>query len=433
MGGPKLTHPQLVFIFYANDLSGRGLADYSRWLVTSSWLGAVGDEYGIGAGSALAVERPGSAPDEIDNSEIVDQLFAGLADGTLPAPTANTLYMFTFPGSTVTYGASMGCVDFDAYHDSARRNGVEVAYAVVPSCGFELSPRDTTIARELIAAATDPFPGANPGWQLRERTSPWLAMGDELPNLCRRGGDGSETVAVDGTRMPRIWSNAAAAAGQDPCVPHTYGDTYFNVVPELKTILRIRPGEHQTIRLEGFSTKDVGVFTLSARPAMAGAATLTLGASKFGPGKSTTLDIALPSSAPIGFPVYAFVYSERDFGDYQWQFVPLPVRAGDPCSAFKDCLGCGFCASSGRCEAIGASGSAESSCSGKSFATWAGSCPGFCARQTTCNSCTSQPGCGWCATGGASSPCMEASHEYSHPEVGTCAYADWSIRPSYCP
>jgi hypothetical protein len=28
---------------------------------------------------------------------------------------------------------------------------------------------------------------------------------------------------------------------------------------------------------------------------------------------------------------------------------------------------------------------------------------------------------------------MEASHAYSHPEVGTCAYADWSIRSSYCP
>jgi hypothetical protein len=440
VGGPKLAHPQLVFISYANDLSGPGLADYSRWLVTSSWLETVGGEYGVGAGSVVAIEKPDAAPDEIDNSEIVDLLFAGLANGSLPAPTANTLYMFTFPGTFVTYGGSGGCGRFDSYHDSARRNGVEVAYAVVPSCGFEpANPRVTTIARVLIAAATDPFPAANPGWQLRERTSPWLAMGAEVSDLCRRGGDMSETVVVDGARMPRIWSNAAAAAGEDPCVPHTYGDTYFNVVPDMKTILRIRPGEHQTIQLEGFSTEDVGVFTLSAQPSMRYAATLTLGATKFGPGKSTTLDIALPSSAPIGVPVYSFVYSERDYGNYQWQFVPVPVMAGDPCSAFTDCLsctaraGCGFCASSGRCEAFGASGSAESSCSGKAFATWAGSCPGFCeSNNTSCGRCTAQRGCGWCAVPGTPG-CMEASHDGSHPEVLSCPYADWSVEPSYCP
>jgi hypothetical protein len=225
--------------------------------------------------------------------------------------------------------------------------------------------------RELIAAATDPFPAANPGWQLRERTSPWLALGDEVADLCRRGGDESETTLIDGLLVPRSWSNAAATAGQDPCVPHRYGDTYFHVVPDTKTILRIRPGEHQTIQLEGFATDNVGLFMLSARPAVNGAATLTLGASKFGPGKSTTLDIALPSSASIGFPVYSYVYSERDDRvAYQWQFVPMPVMAGDPCTAFRDCLsctarvGCGFCTSSGRCEALGASNSAESSAAG---------------------------------------------------------------------
>jgi hypothetical protein len=28
---------------------------------------------------------------------------------------------------------------------------------------------------------------------------------------------------------------------------------------------------------------------------------------------------------------------------------------------------------------------------------------------------------------------MEASHDRSHPEADTCAYADWSFKPSYCP
>jgi hypothetical protein len=28
---------------------------------------------------------------------------------------------------------------------------------------------------------------------------------------------------------------------------------------------------------------------------------------------------------------------------------------------------------------------------------------------------------------------MEASHEGGHPETGSCAYADWSFTPDYCP
>jgi hypothetical protein len=28
---------------------------------------------------------------------------------------------------------------------------------------------------------------------------------------------------------------------------------------------------------------------------------------------------------------------------------------------------------------------------------------------------------------------MEASADLAHPEAGTCAYADWSVTPAYCP
>jgi hypothetical protein len=443
VGGPKLAHPQLVFIYYANDLDARdGFVDYSRGLVASSWLEAVGAEYGIGAGSVLAVvEKPTSSPAQIDDREIVDLLFAGLADGSLPAPTADTLYMFTFPNNHVTYGSSTACVEFRGYHDSARRNGVEVAYAVIPTCrdssGVAVS-RATTISHELIEAATDPFPGSNPGWQLRDLTSPWLAMGDEVADLCVRGGD-SGVVPVGEHQAQRSWSNAAAGAERDPCVPHRYGETYFNAVLDTKTILRIRPGYHRTIRLEGFATKDVDSWILSVRPALEGTVTLTLGELTLEPGKSTTLDITLPSSARVGVPVFSYVYSELGAAaNYQWHYLPVPVMAGEPCSTFTDCqsctsrAGCGFCSSSGRCEAIGVSGSAESSCEGSSFATWAGSCPGLCEnRSASCTTCTAAPGCGWCA--GGTPACMEASHAYSHPEVGTCAYADWSIRSSYCP
>jgi hypothetical protein len=443
MGGPKLTHPELVFISYADDFSASyNWAHYSRDLVASYWLDAVGKDYGIGAGSVLAaVVRPDPAPEMIDDAQIVDLLFAGLADSSLPMPTPNTLYMFVFPAQTmVTVGTFASCDDFYGYHDSARHNGVEVAYAVVAECFDPATPgvdaRGTTISHELIEAATDPFPVTNPGWQLRDPASPWLAMGEEVADLCERG-DATDTY-VDMISQ-RSWSNSEAADEQDPCVPQRYGDTYFNVVADNQALLRIRPGEHQTVHLEGFATRDVDSWIFSAKPSQKDAATLTLGANALGPGKSTTLDIAVPSSSRVGSLLTLYAYSERGTGStYQWNFFPLPVVVGDPCSSFSGCLactsrsGCGYCASSGKCESVGTEGSADSSCSGKDFSTWSGSCAGFCASHSgSCGDCSSQFGCGWCAS--ATPACMEASHDRSHPEGETCAYADWSVKPSYCP
>lgn len=406
--------------------------DQVTWLLQSSWLQQVGGEYGIGAGSVSAVvQRPDLAPEAIDDREIVDLLFAGIADGSIPSPTAATLYMFYFGTQTaVTAGSSKGCEDFLGYHDAARRLGVEVAYAVILDCP-DYSYM-VTAAHELIEGATDPFPDSHPGWQLRDPVSPWLVMGDEVADLCTRG-DNSENA--EGLYLAqRSWSNAAAAAEDDPCVPHRYA-AYYNVATDAKTLLRIRPGEHRTIQVDGWSSAAVDTWKLSAQAAEPGSATLQLGATALGPGRSTTLDIGIPIGSKIGSLVVVYLVAEQTVS---YQFLPVPVFVGDPCSSFTDCVsctsraGCGFCLDSGRCESMDSSGSAESSCSGKSFATWRASCPGFClGHSNSCGECTSQFGCGWCT--GAATACMESSREYSHPENETCEYADWSFSPKYCP
>ena len=435
VGGPKLAHPQLVPIFYADYSDIDSVTQFSEWIVTSSWLDAVGAEYGVGAGSVLGVVRkPEPSPDTIDDTGIVDMLYQGLADGTVPKPTADTLYMIYFTShTTVTAGSARSCNDFFGYHSSARRDGVELAYAVITACATV----SIVGSHELIEAATDPFPSTHPGFQLRDPTSPWLSLGGEVADLCQRGGDPSETWTESKHVVQRSWSNAAAAAEQDPCVPHVYGPTYFNVVPDIRTVQRIPPGGHQQIDLEGWSSNGVVGWKLTAEPATFGEATLTLGANTIGDGRPTTLDIAIPSTARVGSLIQLYLVSTFD---PLYQFLPLPVIAGDPCTSFSfDCVtctthtGCGFCESSGRCEAMGATGSAESSCSAKSFATWPGSCPGVCASHArSCLDCATQIGCGWCASGDATG-CMEASHDYSHPETGACAYADWSFSPNYCP
>jgi hypothetical protein len=435
IGGPKLAHPALVPIFYANDVDAPELTQYSQWIVTSQWLDLVGREYGIGQGSVPAVvHRTDNAPATIDDAQIIDLLFVGLADHSLPAPTPDTLYVFNAP-STVTFGGLRSCIDFGGYHGSARRDGVELAYAVIVTCtNWTVFDRQLVTSHELIEAATDPYPSNNPGVQLRDDASPWLAFGEEVADLCQRGDD-SEYVMESGFFAQRSYSNTAAAADQNPCVPQKLGPSYFNVVLDLDALPRIAPGTHQTIQMSGWSSNDIADWQIRAVPAKVGTATLTLGAQMIGNNKSTTLDVAVPSTTPTGSSILMFVASNAAGA---FQLMPLIAIAGPPCSTFTDCAscsahaGCGFCSSSGRCERAGADGSADSSCRGSKFATWEGSCPGVCSSHaSSCTECSSQGGCGWC--GGAEPACLEASHDFSHPQTGSCAYADWSFTPAYCP
>src|ERR1043166_7101285 len=81
-GGPHMAHPQLVPIFFADDTDAATLTQFSQWIVGSSWLTAVGKDYGVGNGSVLGVvHRSEPAPDAFTDAQLVDLVYAGLADG----------------------------------------------------------------------------------------------------------------------------------------------------------------------------------------------------------------------------------------------------------------------------------------------------------------------------------------------------------------
>jgi hypothetical protein len=339
----------------------------------------------------------------------------------------------------VTSGQDVSCDAFGAYHASARRNGVEASYAVMSSC-LAFSPllteaegRELFASHELIEAATDPIPSNNPGFQVDDPTSTWLALGGEVADLCE--GSAASIWREAGFVAQRSWSNVASLDG-DPCVPNATGTRYFNVVADPGALPRIPPGGKKTLKLAGWSTMATPDWMLFAQSAKDGDATLTLAAKTLNAGRSTTVSIEVPDTATKGTALHMFVFSAYTQTDFQ--VLPLLAIIDDPCSSFSGCevcsshTGCGFCTTTGRCEAEGPSGSAESRCPAASFATWPGSCPGFCEpHSASCTDCASQPGCGWCASGGGQ--CLGASHEYSGPEAATCAYSDWSFTPDYCP
>jgi hypothetical protein len=449
IGGPKMAHPQLVPIFFSDDPDVAALTSYSQWIVTSGWLHAVGAEYGVGAGTVLGVvHKAARAPDTISDTEIVTSLFQGLADGTLPQPAAGGLgeviYVVNYPSHTVvTAGSATSCVDFGGYHASARRNGVELAYAVIATCPTfrndldVVQIREIVTSHEVIEAATDPFPSNHPGFQLRDPTGAWLALGGEVGDLCTRG-DPTDVWHEASFVAQRSWSNTAAAAETDPCVPVPTTAPYFNVVTAETTLPRIPPGGHKVIELTGWATGATPDWQIFAQSGTPGDAVPTLGAKILNDGKQTTLDITVPMATATGTTLQLYVAS--GYSATMYQLLPMIAIAGDACSTFTGCeacaghAGCGFCAKTGRCEAQGASGSAESNCPASSFATWPGSCSGFCAGHSgSCTDCASQPGCGWCGGPGGAGQCMEADRDYAHPAAGTCAYADWSFTPAYCP
>src|SRR5262245_16902638 len=88
-GGAVMAHPTLVPIFFAGDPDVDALTQFSHWIIASRWLTAVGAEYGVGAGSVLGpVQRSDAPPSSISDRQIIDLVFAGLADGSFPKPAS---------------------------------------------------------------------------------------------------------------------------------------------------------------------------------------------------------------------------------------------------------------------------------------------------------------------------------------------------------
>jgi hypothetical protein len=448
LGGPVIAHPQLVPIFYSDDPDAEPLTRYSEWIVTSSWIDQVGSEYGVGSGSVLGVvHRPAAAPDKITDAQITDLLFQGVADGTLPTPAdgnlADVLYIAYFPAHTrVAFdGADSSCADFGGYHLSARRDGVELVYAVIVTCpglfqGLStLEGRMIATSHELIEAATDPIPNNRPTFRVVDPRGSWSGLGTEVADLCVRP-DESAVWREGGFPAQRSWSNNAIATG-DPCVPVPTEAPYYNVVAESPVLPRIVPGDSESVRLIGWSTGATSDWQLSAQASGAGKPTVRVSDNRLHAGEAATLDISVPSTTARGTILQLFVYS--GFSATTYQVLPMVAIADVACSTFPTCescsahIGCGYCTTNGKCETEGVSGSSESDCPPSAFSTWPGSCGNFCAIHSgSCAECSSQAGCGWCNAGDGMH-CLEASHDQGHPQSATCAPADWSFTPDYCP
>ena len=280
-GGPLLRAPRVVTISFASmDPSMRTwLESFDDTITTTPYWTQVTGEYCqddggcIGAGTSGGhVVLPGPAPSFLSDAPAFNDAGTGytltdlqavfrdgIDDGTIPAPTPETIYVLFVPATTdIAWNGGRQCVDWGGYHghfdasylapDAGQNpltyNGASVVpYAVVADCGLGRDVSTVVAAHELIEAATDSLFG----FQVVDVASRLDApRANELADLC----DG-DSVLVSPYQAQQNWSNAAVVAGQYPCVPNP-GLHEFNVAyPAHGAELAV--GDTATLDVVGFS------------------------------------------------------------------------------------------------------------------------------------------------------------------------------------
>jgi hypothetical protein len=284
-GGHVAANPIIVPIFFSNDDPSlvSMIEDFESKVGASSYWQAATKEYGVGAATTTApVMLTETTAKTIDDTAIRSWLAQKItsADPAFPSPTDDTIYVIHYPAmTTVTMGTSQTCQGLlPAYHSDLTVPSHKIAYAVVPRCAgyYGLVGIDAATALEsgeLVAAATDPFPVDDPAFAKLDDAhlywGPSLGGGSEVGDMCVKNYGSAGKVPDFAYAVQRTWSNAAAAAGQEPCVPVPAGEVYFNAVPVLDDDVPY-PGS-ATVKMKGVTiavgaskTIDVQLFSDAA-------------------------------------------------------------------------------------------------------------------------------------------------------------------------
>ncbi len=286
-GGRVLTAPKIVTVTFGADSQRALVEQLGDTLTSSTWWDAVRAGYCAPQASANCVGKgtggghvnfpttglPTSFTDSARGgpSTIQEFLQQHINDGSLPAPTDQTIYAVYLPaGVSITVDADASCQVFLGYHNTLSVTpeagaAIPVAYTIVPRCNSSTTNTTLSASHELIEAATDPDVGLNSvGYYMLNRT--WAFGGGEVGDLCvdvtNAGGD---HYNESGLIVQRSWSNASAKAGHDPCVPIPPDQVFFGAAPGAKQQeISLAVGASTTIELTAFSDAPMADWTLSA-------------------------------------------------------------------------------------------------------------------------------------------------------------------------
>ena len=247
-GGPVLAAPivQPIFFASATDTDTEPYVEaFLPALASSTYWPTVAAEYGVGPMTIMpSIVSTDAVPltDADLQTYLVGQL-DGAHAGWPAADTVSTIYMVMLPTGTA-YSSACTTGGFAGYH-SEHSKGMTTgfSFAVIANCGGDggsasaLDEVTVTISHELVEASTDPKPASAPAFQTTDAAHiAWShEAGAELADMCEWTPSMQQRL-VGNYLVQRIWSNAAATAGHDPCVP-ALGGPYYNSVPELGSVM----------------------------------------------------------------------------------------------------------------------------------------------------------------------------------------------------
>ena len=196
--GSQIAVPEVTNVYLGAFWGDRGLVDgFGKALVENGYLDPLKQlSYGTGPGSFRGaidgpVLSPGTTFSDADAQSTVRSM---LDHGTLQA-NANSLFMLILPdGVTSVLSGDESCAQFCGYHEAFDYNGLEVAYAVLPSslcqpCGGLIGDFTAVYAHEVAEAVTDKVPGQ--GWVAADGEEngdleAWILFGWGPPNDPKR-------------------------------------------------------------------------------------------------------------------------------------------------------------------------------------------------------------------------------------------------------
>ena len=343
-GGPRMAHPQIVPITFADDPNRATIESFSKWIVGSTWMTTVGADYGFGSATVLGnVERTENAPDAVSLDGIESFISAGIADKSIPEPAGGDLssvfYMVYYPVHTTitavdqsTGESSTSCVDFLAWHDYSQHATTPFAFTFIPTCvggtpGLtDLESVESSASHELAEASSDPSWFKNPAFIIpKASTTPWVLTGGENGDMCswepaqwREGGFVAQ----------RIWSNSAALTtpSGDPCVPAIANDVYYNVSTTPDTFWMSAPGQVVNYTIQGWSTAPMKPWTLEVDSPDLPASSLHLSSKIMTNGGTAQLTVTIPATAKKGTNAMIEVFSSRSATDYHVWFAGIRIQ-----------------------------------------------------------------------------------------------------------
>jgi hypothetical protein len=224
-GGPVLAQPQVELVYlgqaWTSDTSLQTQVNqFAQYLVGSPFMDVLA-QYGVSHGTvAGSVVVPDALGGNVSPLQIQNTLSLDIANGTLPAPGPNEVYVVLTPPNVTVKDNPFAQATFLGYHSSLfDSQGNQDAYAVIPYPGgpnpstpglTAFQSLTDTFSHELAEAATDPYVDAqgNPsGWDDYTFDPSGNIYQGEVGDI----GASAPTVYLNSYAVTQLWSNQVEA------------------------------------------------------------------------------------------------------------------------------------------------------------------------------------------------------------------------------